>query len=76
MIARAPIVDAKWNIKQTQDCLDKACVGWQRDTFKIDNDLVHHILSQIFMDVEAYVKLKQRKGMQDVQAFFSMFVSD
>ena len=55
MIARAPIVDEKSNLKQTQECLDKAYVGCQCDTFKIDNAFMYHILSMIFMYMDVYV---------------------
>ena len=65
MIAKAPIVDAKLNLKQTQECLDRAHVSWECDTFKINNTLVYHMLSKVFMDMDAYDYVKQRKSMQD-----------
>ena len=49
MIAQVLIVDMS-NLKKTQDCLDRAYVSWQCDVFKIDNSLVYHIISKIFMD--------------------------
>ena len=54
-IIRALIVDVKSSLKITQDGLDREYVDWQCDTFKIDNALVYHILSNIFMDTDAYV---------------------
>ena len=37
---------------------------------KIDNALVYHILSKIFMVMEIYVYMKQRKIMKDGWAVF------
>ena len=50
VIARVPIVNAKSNLKQTQECLDNAHVSWKCDIFKINNALVYHILSKIFIE--------------------------
>ena len=40
------------------------------DTFQVDNVLVYHILSKIFMDTDAYAHMKQRKSMQNGWAMF------
>ena len=58
MITRAPIVDAKLNFKMTQEVLDRVYKNYQCDTFKIDNALVHQILSKIFIDIDAYIYIK------------------
>ena len=65
MISRAPIVDLKSNLKLSQEALDRIYLDCQCDTFKIENALVYQILSKVFMDMDAYVKVKQRKKMQD-----------
>ena len=70
MIAKAPIVDAKSNLMMIQDCLYETHFSWKCDTFKIDNVSVHHVLSKIFMDMDACVQVKQRKSMQDGGAVF------
>ena len=70
MIARAPIVDAKTNLKMVQDSLDRAYLSYQCDTFKIDNALVYQILTKMFMDMDTYVDMKGRKGIQYDQAVF------
>ena len=61
MIVRAPIVDAKSNLKMTQD-LDRVYVNGLCDTFKIYNALVYHILLKIFIDMDANVYMKERKN--------------
>ena len=74
MISRAPIVDAKSNLKMTQECLDKAYLSYQFDTFKIDSSFMHQILSNIFTDIHTCVYIKQRKSTQDDQEmFFDMY---
>ena len=42
MISRVPIVDAKFNLKLTQESLDKVYLSYQCDTFKVDNALVYY----------------------------------
>ena len=69
VVARAPIVDSRLNLKLNQENLDKAYLH-QCDTFKINNALVYQILSKMFMNKDAYVYVKQRKGMQDSQAVY------
>ena len=54
----------------TQDGLDRAYVDWQCNTFKMDNTLVYHILSMIFIDTDVYVCLKQRKRSKDGRSVF------
>ena len=70
MIARAPIINAKSNRKMTQETLNRAYLSYQVDTFKINNVLVHQILSKVFADIGTYVYVKQRKATQDGQAVF------
>ena len=70
MITRAPIVDSKSNFKMTQEILNRAYLSYQVDTFKIDNALVYQILSKVSTDMDTYVYVKQRKGIQDGQAVF------
>ena len=48
-----------------QDDLDGAYVSWQCAAFKIGNASVHHILLHIFMDMDAYFYVKQRKNTKD-----------
>ena len=54
----------------TQECLDSINLSKKGDTFKIDNALLYLILSKIFMDMDAYVHMKQRKNAQDSWALF------
>ena len=56
MSARAPIVDAKLSFKTIQECLDRAYLSYQCDTFNIDNALC------IFMNMHT---VKKRKSMHD-----------
>ena len=70
MITRAPIVDAKLNLRLSQDSLDRGYLKDQVDTFKIDNALVFQILAMVFTDRHACVYMKQRKSMQDGWAVF------
>ena len=44
MIPRAPIANAKSNLKMTQETLDRVYLSHQIDTFKIDNAMVYQIL--------------------------------
>ena len=69
MIARAHIVDAKLNLKMTEECLDRVYLSHQCDT-KIDNTLVYCILLKVFTDMDAYVNVEQRKSTQVDQAVF------
>ena len=55
IIARAPIVNGKLNIKLTQDILNRAYSDHQCGTFKIDNPLVYQTLFKNFMDMSAYI---------------------
>ena len=70
MIARAPIVDSKSNLKMTQETQDRDYLSYQLDKFKIDNALVYQIPSKLFTDMDVYVYVKQRNGTQDGQAVF------
>ena len=54
----------------TQETLDSAYLSYQVDTFKIYNALVYQILSNVFTDMDTYVYIKQKKGMQDSWAVF------
>ena len=65
MITRAPIVDTKLNIRLNQDSLDRVYIDHQTDTFKVDNAMVYQIFSKMFTDMDAFVYVKQRRGMQD-----------
>ena len=60
MIARAPIVDAKSNLKMTKETLDRAYHSYQVDIFKIDNAMVYQILAKVFTDMGTPVNMKQR----------------
>ena len=60
MIAKAPIVNKKLNLKLTQVSLDRAYPDHQYDIFKINNALVYQILSKVFMDMDKYVYMKQK----------------
>ena len=68
LIARAPILNSMSNLKMTQETLDRAYLSYLVDTFNINNALVYQILSKMFTDMDAYVYVKQRKGMHDSQA--------
>ena len=70
MIAKAPIIDARLNLKMTQEILDRAYLSYQIDTLKINNALVYQILSKVFTDMDAYIYVKHRKAMQDRQAVY------
>ena len=61
MIARAHIVNKKLNFKLTQVRLDRAYQDHVCDTFKI-NAFMYLILLKIFMDMDAYVYVKQKKS--------------
>ena len=65
IITRAFIVDAESYLKMTQDSLDRACLSYQWDRFKVNNALVYHILSMVFADTDACVNVKQRKSTQN-----------
>ena len=58
MIARAPIVDSQWNLRMSQDGLDKAYINYPCNTFKIVNSSLYHILLKMFIDMDAYVHVK------------------
>ena len=72
MIARAPILGTKPNLKMTKNGLDRANVDCQCDSFKLNNILVYHILSKIFIDKEMYVYVKQRKRIHGQALFFNI----
>ena len=63
IIAIAPIVKGKSNVKLTQDVFDKAYPDCQCDVFKIDNALVYRILSKAFIGMNAYIYMKQKRSM-------------
>ena len=65
MITRAYIVDASWNLRLSQDSLDRDYMDHQADTFKVENDMVYQIFSKMFTDMDAFVYMKQRRSMQD-----------
>ena len=54
MIARAPIVNLKSNLKLNQETLDRDYLEYQCGRFKIDKALVYQILSKVFMDTDMY----------------------
>ena len=68
MIARSSIVDAKSNLKITQESLDRLYLNHQCGTFKIDNALVYQILSKLFTDKVAYVYVKQKKSVESCKS--------
>ena len=68
MISRTSIIDAKSNLRMTQDTLDRAYLRHQ--VVKIDNAMVYQILSKVFTDMKAFVYMKQRKPLQDGQAVY------
>ena len=70
MIAWAPIIDARLNLRLNQGSLDRVYIGYQDDTFKVDNAMVYQMFSKMFTDMDAFVYVKQRRGMQDGQAVF------
>ena len=70
MIARSPIVNAKWNLKITQETLDRAYLSHQVDTIKIDNPMLYQSLFNVFTDIDNYFLVKQRKAMQDCIAVY------
>ena len=37
----------------------------QADIFKVDNAMVYQIFSKMFIDMDTFVYVKQRRGMQD-----------
>ena len=55
MIASAPIINAKSNLKMNQGTMDEAYFSYQVDTFKIDNAMVYQILSKVFTDKVTYL---------------------
>ena len=62
IIARAPIVNAKSNLKLAEKCLDRAYLR------NIDYSLVYQVLLKVFMDMDYCVCVKQRRSMQDCEA--------
>ena len=58
MITRAPIVDTRSNLKMSQETLDRVVLSYEVDTFKIDNALLHQIISKVFTYMDAYVYVK------------------
>ena len=70
IIGRAPIMNSKWNLKITQETLDRAYLRYQVETFKINNDLVYQIFSKEFTGKDTYLYVKQRKATHDNQAVF------
>ena len=75
MITKAPIVDSRSDLKLNQETLDRTYLDHPCDTFKINNAMVYQILSKMFMDMDNYIYVKQRKSMQDGQCF-SMSISN
>ena len=65
MNARTAIIDSKLNLKLSQDSLDRVYLDLQCDTFTINNALVYQIVYKMFTDMDAYVYVKQRKGMKN-----------
>ena len=65
MIARAPILDTWSNLRLNQNSLDRIYIDHQTDTFKVDNTMVYQIFSKIFIDMDEFVYVKQRRAMQD-----------
>ena len=65
MVARAHVVDAMSNFKMTQVASNRIYLYYQCDTFRIYTVLVYWNRSKIFMDMDAYVYMKQKKSIQD-----------
>ena len=65
MIGRALIVNTRSNLRLNQDSLDKIYANRQTDTFKVENAMVYKMFSKMFTDINVFVYLKQRRGMQD-----------
>ena len=65
MIVRALIVDRESNLKLTQNVLYRAYLNYQCDTFKVNNAIMYQTIYKIFMDMDAYVYMKQNKTLQD-----------
>ena len=76
IIARDPIINSRSSLKLSQDSLDRAYLDHQCDTFNIDNALVYQILSNIFMDMDAYVYVKQKKGCRMIKQCSLKFTSN
>ena len=55
MITKAPIVDAKSNLKLTQMYLDQVHISYQCDTIKINYALVYRFLLKIVTNMDGYV---------------------
>ena len=70
MILRAPIIDVRSNLRLTHDSLDWVYSDHQTDTFKVDNVRVYQMFSMMFTDMDTFIYVKQRRGMQDDQAVF------
>ena len=70
MIIRAHIVDAKSNLKMTQETWDRAYLSYQVNTFKIHNAMVYQIFSKVLTNMDAYVYVKQRKETLDSWAVY------
>ena len=64
MIARTPIVNTRSNLRLNQDSLDRVYGDHQTDTFKV----YIAIMYQMFSNMDTFVYVKQRRGMQDGQA--------
>ena len=65
MINRAPIVNAKSNLRLGQDSMDRIYMDYQTDTFKVENAMVYQVFTKMFIDTDIFVYVKQRRGMQD-----------
>ena len=66
MITKAPIVNIRSNLSQTQNWIDKKYLELQCNTFKADNTMMYCNLSNIF----TYVYVKQRKKSLNSQAVY------
>ena len=71
IITRAPIVNTSLTLRLSQDSLDRVYVDDQADTIKVDNAMVYQNFSKMFTDMDAFVYMKQRRGMQDGQTEFA-----
>ena len=70
VITRAPIVNKILNSRHSEVSLDKFYYLYEVHIFKIDNALVSQILFKIFIEMDAFVYMKQRKDSQDVPAVY------
>ena len=75
MITRAPIINARSNLKITHKILNKTYHSSQVDKCMINKDLVFQILSKVFTNTDTYVYANSEKQCRMVKQCTSMFTS-